>query len=1042
MLSVFCSGILYMSIACYPVSGVHNPRVVTYVNAESGVSGSVVPFHGAEFVYRLLPHVRTSCGTHVSMWVRTDGNHVGYKLFSVDGAREGIRSEISLTVSSPGRGRKAVWTLKRNGKDVRTVDLDAPLDSTWRLVTMPFEMDFEGEAFSVCGGLVDELEIRDPAFALKLDWENRSYAARLDVRAGEGAVERRLHGFDTFAVSEDPASRNCPYLEIINSTAAPWKGTTRFSLRGEVSGRRIAWEQESTCPPRSGLMVPVRVPGGLSTDLWHLETSGLERKDFCFVARRKERPGDNKFGWHHVTDRGPGGTMDAFAVPVQVRYMHWPCFVATPWLEDFGKRANENPALPPEEWNWSYGCETAYKEGYPLVLCLQSVPMLAWQRERNFATVPPPSEWWGPRGGLARSELYVPFVAECARRYGKRVLAWEVENEPNAYLMPRDPLQYHKICKMVRDGVKGVLPDARVYGICGTGAYADWMRQAMSAGAGKYLDGPSWHTYTTPNWPDKAGVEGLIAETRSAFGGKPGINTETGTCMVSRYDATNAIPRETVKERRKERAPGFVTHGAFPGPGLDEWEAAANMVRNVAINFRAGSRLFTFFGTVRPIKPDWPKNGEPYFRLLSNDTSGRLVPSLFTLAVGVIAAELEPALSETAAPVDGVFGVEGAVFRKRDGGQTAVLWSRDASAEVLIRSRAESLECVDVFGQRSLLRPTGAGTFRLVLGESPTIVQTASEGIDFVASPVVFAAAMPGEDGGGVLELRFANKRSTMAKIGVSSADRRRLRLSPETSEVVLPPGESAVRQFRYSADRGMESLPISLRLTDGTLLGFGVDVRKRQRATACRTDRASDGKRLSLFRDEQVVVGHAPKNASLQDDSYWKGPDELSATALPSWGDDALTVDVDVTDAYCIAPEKTSWTGGSCVELFFDFREPGRGLGMPSYGKRVHHLILSPDFEKGTCSVRSPQASEPDFLSRAGVSASCRKTGTGYCLTARIPWSLAEREGRPVSGFGFDMAVNGPVPGKPGRVKSKLVLFGTEANNVSAADFGRLDLK
>jgi len=69
------------------------------------------------------------------------------------------------------------------------------------------------------------------------------------------------------------------------------------------------------------------------------------------------------------------------------------------------------------------------------------------------------------------------------------------------------------------------------------------------------------------------------------------------------------------------------------------------------------------------------------------------------------------------------------------------------------------------------------------------------------------------------------------------------------------------------------------------------------------------------------------------------------------------------------------------------------------------------------------------------------RLTKTGYVLDVSVPWSLAGGDD-PKPTFGFDVGVNGGDPGKANRRKTQMMLFGTQHNAVSAADFGSVRLR
>lgn len=56
--------------------------------------------------------------------------------------------------------------------------------------------------------MIDELHLASGGATLKLDWEH-DYAARVEPAAGNGGVTAVFHGFDNYAVSVEPARRDC-----------------------------------------------------------------------------------------------------------------------------------------------------------------------------------------------------------------------------------------------------------------------------------------------------------------------------------------------------------------------------------------------------------------------------------------------------------------------------------------------------------------------------------------------------------------------------------------------------------------------------------------------------------------------------------------------------------------------------------------------------------------------------------------------------------------------------------------------------------------
>ena len=190
----------------------------------------------------------------------------------------------------------------------------------------------------------------------------------------------------------------------------------------------------------------------------------------------------------------------------------------------------------------------------------------------------------------------------------------------------------------------------------------------------------------------------------------------------------------------------------------------------------------------------------------------------------------------------------------------------------------------------------------------------------------------------------------------------------------------------------------------------------------------------LMLNRVEQAVVGRPPKLASLQEDYFWGGPDELSGEARLAYDDNALYLTVKVHDASLKAPEPWPGVAGSSLELFLDLRTPEQGLGGAHYGDGVCQFLIRPELPGVKAAIWSPQL--PDAV-RSGVAVTGKTQKDGYEVTVTLPWRAFGLRRVPES-FGFDLGLNGAFPDQAKR-KTQLMLFGTAQNFRSAAGFGRI---
>lgn len=194
-------------------------------------------------------------------------------------------------------------------------------------------------------------------------------------------------------------------------------------------------------------------------------------------------------------------------------------------------------------------------------------------------------------------------------------------------------------------------------------------------------------------------------------------------------------------------------------------------------------------------------------------------------------------------------------------------------------------------------------------------------------------------------------------------------------------------------------------------------------------------GKALLLDRVEQAVIGRPSKLASLQEDYFWGGKDELSAQTWIGYNLQNLMIAVKVHDANPKLPVNWPDIRGACVELFFDFRAPEQGLGSPYYGDKVYQFLVRPALTANAQPlVYSPQLTDS---AKVGVTVFGKTLGShDYWIGLSIPWRLVNKDGKPSNTFGFDVGVNGAYPNKAER-KTQLMLFGTARNFSDASAFG-----
>ena len=203
------------AVTLYPAGGGSNLRVPVIAPAPGGAKGKAVDFEGVRFTYELLPHFRAAETGELEFFVRDLPRRLEKAVLVLTGA-DGGKLELLVNPASTGR----TFTL-RSGKS-KAVSAERPQIAKWRkyrlellpgkavfhaggeTVCVPLPPGFRPVRLAVYAAMVDELSYRSGGAELKLDWE-QDYTARVEPAKHSGGVSAALHGFDSFAVSSDPA---------------------------------------------------------------------------------------------------------------------------------------------------------------------------------------------------------------------------------------------------------------------------------------------------------------------------------------------------------------------------------------------------------------------------------------------------------------------------------------------------------------------------------------------------------------------------------------------------------------------------------------------------------------------------------------------------------------------------------------------------------------------------------------------------------------------------------------------------------------------
>ena len=1070
-----CAGGARAEFLVYPDGDTSfNPRVACIPPVDRSGGGKCLEAE-AEFRYQLAPFVTFADGGQWSADIRDNGRREAKEIVALEDGAE----KLVLRVAKAADGGGAALVLTKNGKDQASAPLAKPLPRDWSSVSV----QWNATGATVTCGDGDTARLAWPAplhprsvmletaqvAGLKiggqgtfaLDWTD-GYAAQV-APTSVAAPAVRLLGFDTFVISQDHARRDCPMVEVLNGSPGAQTITFTCELAGENAASHQQWTQDVAVPPGSSVTSELKLPAPLASDVYHLAVRSnsvtptfIETKNFLFVEDRREPAGPDKFGLHDSARHYFGCWPDALPVSLSTNYVSWGVVMGPPWVKDPGMNAD----TPPDQWNWNARVDWAVGQGLTTWICLGSTPFADWQRERAYDATKMRKAGWGATGGFPKLDLYRKFVRELATRYKGRVHYYEVENEPMAQagIPPED---YVQIAKAVSEEVHAVDPTAKVFGICGTGDFVSWMKKMFDLGGAQVLDGVSIHTYVTPNMPEQAGLPAKLAEVSAiiAKSGKPMpvVNSETGTFIALREVIDHPLSPEHLTELIKSGTPNLSVKAGWPFRAIDERSAGTSVVRNAVYNFLAKADYFTFFG----YNPAWPpanwSTGASLFSgehgvddacwaMISATKDGERTPSLFTLAVGELTEQLKGADQHRAQAVNGE-GLLGAIFPKADGGEVAVLWSPLGRRSALLQANDPTLEVVSMLGTKQTLSAP-AGKFRVELGEEPVYIHARHPGLKLLPSPVV-AIAQDFSSGSHGFRFTVVNTSEQRWKSSVELASPAGWQAALESPDFSLAPGERIVLSGSCTlpADmpKGSYALNAAMKLPDGTPFTFpiSIDVRPSVTISNVTSDFAWDqmaswaqvGPALKIDQAAQVVVGRPPPLASLQEEKYWAGPQELSAEVRLAASPDALLIYLEAQDANFKLPAAWPGVAGSCVELFLDGRSSAAGLGHSNYGPGVGQILIKPPD-----GVQQALALANTTGKLSNVSAIGARLDDGkYWIAVRVPWkSLGSRT--PGQPLGFDIGLDGASHDGLRR-KSQMMLFGSAANNTDASAFGLVQL-
>lgn len=333
-----------------------------------------------------------------------------------------------------------------------------------------------------------------------------------------------------------------------------------------------------------------------------------------------------------------------------------------------------------DEWHWHHYDKLigAYEErGFKQMGLLAY--SAAWASSRSDTAFAPPSDL----------DAWEAFVRATAERYGDRVDAWEVWNEPDVAFFwggvdGGQPEVYLELLKRAHRAIKAVDPDAIVVsgGVSGTGRGADFIHRMLDLGGGQYFDA--------------LGVHGYVP---------------LGEIDGESFRSDHWARLRAVRERSGK--PFWVTEFGWATRDVGEAEQANLLARHAPMLFDLGGVERIFFFQFKD-----PGDIPDYYGLTRADGSKKPafgVAATFAARTVGLAFERRVNLG-----VDGVWAMR---FSGADH-TVDVVWSQYGAAEVWFPTASESVTLWRMDGGSETRQGTSGG-FTLAVGRDPVFVERA-----------------------------------------------------------------------------------------------------------------------------------------------------------------------------------------------------------------------------------------------------------------------------------------------------------------------------
>jgi len=646
----------------------------------------------------------------------------------------------------------------------------------------------------------------------------------------------------------------------------------------------------------------------------------------------------------------------------------------------------------------------------------------------------------GKKFVLKDMNIFADYCKQMVRLYKDRVMAWEIENEPNAGNM-MTPEEYAAMLKVAYKAIKEEDPKAVVLGLCGID-FLNWNEGVFKAGAAKDFDVLSLHDYIgSPirTHVQSRQIEKAIDQLVKYRGERvPVWNSESGFHTVVRVDGRPMA--EDVFLRRFgakiTQLPGQPPVMAADMATLLEHDAACWQVQAILLDLAAGCEKYFMLNGSSHYIPDFNAcDGQP-------NEVGPAIAALNSVLIPSRSVEKLPLSSSSDA---------GAIITQEGGRRIAALFSDENPTLSFRVNRPGKFEGMDILGNPLTWTVSAGNILNIKLGRAPVYVFDVPK--DFAQLQFLKVKAPSSLSDTGTLEgeLTLINPldKPLSATLKATAPKGATIEVA---DKIELKAGESKTVAFRLDGQKlGRRTYEIAFELFDGSSqLGklshsFASEGSINKIPEVPAKAALADGtwwkavEPIVCNEEEHVVQGKPI--IGLPWSPHWSGPKDLSYTTRMAWQEDgSILLRIDVTDDV-VMPAPKDKQGMcfqyDCIELFVD--ERGLGQRNDLVEKGVEQVLVIPNTAKAAAPCDFWYAGKNPTTHAEFVGAA---TPTGYWVEGKLtPEPGTSFRIKAGTQFAFEVMVDDRDSEEVPR-KVIMALHGDAVNGTLPSKWGRYQLQ